>query len=299
MIRYWLFRLACVWWGWLPPKVGYALADIVGWGTYRLWHRGRRFSRISMAQALGPGAAARDIDRLAGRAMRNYCKYLVDFMRLPSQHLAHLERQVRFDGLEHLYQARESKRGVIIVGLHLGNWDMAGAMAAHIHQPITVIGDTLSPRELGQWVGRTRAGLGMRIIPKEKGARPVLEALRRGEALCLLIDGPNAREGVEVSFLGAPVLVPAGVASLALRTQAPVLTAAVARRPDNTFHGLIQPPVQFRTSGDPRQDARALTQALMASLESLVRQFPDQWYVFHQMWLDTPCSNTSPLSSPA
>lgn len=299
MIRYWLFRLSCAWWGRLPPKVGYALADMVGWGTYRLWHRGRRYSRIGMAQVLGPGASAHTVDRLAERAVRNYCKYLVDFMRLPSQRLAHLERQVRFDGLEHLYRAREAKHGVIIVGLHLGNWDMAGAMAAHIHQPITVIGDTLSPRELGQWVGRTRERLGMRIIPKEKGARPVLEALRRGEFLCLLIDGPNAREGVEVTFFGAPIQVPAGIASLSLRTQAPILTAAVSRQQDNTFCLHIQPQVKVHPSGDPRQDARALTQAVMASLEGLVRRFPDQWYVFHQMWLDTPCSNTSPLSSPA
>jgi lauroyl/myristoyl acyltransferase len=40
----------------------------------------------------------------------------------------------------------------------------------------------------------------------------------------------------------------------------------------------------FEPSGNEEEDARRLTQAIMSSLERLIRIDPTQWFIFHDMW---------------
>jgi lauroyl/myristoyl acyltransferase len=46
--------------------------------------------------------------------------------------------------------------------------------------------------------------------------------------------------------------------------------------------------LRFEKSGDEEEDVRRLTQAIMASLERLIRRDPNQWFIFHDMWDRNP-----------
>ncbi len=101
-----------------------------------------------------------------------------------------------------------------------------------------------------------------------------------------MIDCPNqtSRKGVRVKFCDRLTRVPAGAATLALRTGAKVIPCSLVQLPDKTFLGLIQPYIPFQTSGNLSQDVQDLTQHIVNSLEEFVRQYPDQWYMFRHMW---------------
>jgi lauroyl/myristoyl acyltransferase len=80
--------------------------------------------------------------------------------------------------------------------------------------------------------------------------------------------------------------VPAGPARLALRTGAAVVPAAFARaRPRQPeVVTLTDFDVQYNRTGDEAQDVTNLTQRIMWAQERFIRRYPDQWYMFREMW---------------
>lgn len=238
----------------------------------------------NMAQVLGAPANVRT-RRLARRALRNYLKYLVDFLRAPALTREEVARRMTFNQWAPFDQALADGKGAIVVGLHMGNWDLGGAMLALKGYPMTVVVDTFRNARLNLLVQGTRARLGMKTIPREDAPRRVLQALRRNEALAILMDRPAAGDsGVEVSFFGRNTVVPAGAATLALRTGARIVPAGMVRLPDDRFLGLVDRCIDYEPTGDRAADVRALTQLIMDSLARWVREYPDQWYKFQPMW---------------
>ena len=270
----------------LPSKVGYSLASIVADITYLAWPRGRNNARRNMLQVLGGEIGQSTVDRLARQSLRNYCKYLVDFVLFPRLTREELEHRIHFRGWEKIETAYQEGKGVIFVTLHFGNWDLAAAAMVLHNYPLNVIVETFKFSKLNDLVVQARRNWGMKTIPMEKAARKVVEVLRRSEMLAILIDNPTiaSERGVAVDFFDCVTKVPAGAATLALRTGAKVVTGGVVRLPDNTFVAIVDRCLDYQRSGNLEKDIEALTQRIMDSLENVVRQYPDQWYMFRRMW---------------
>jgi lauroyl/myristoyl acyltransferase len=52
---------------------------------------------------------------------------------------------------------------------------------------------------------------------------------------------------------------------------------------------IIRPYLDFRSvryepTGDEERDVRELTQQIMRSLEPVLREHPEQWYIFRRLW---------------
>jgi len=284
LIHYWLWRIGCLIWQRLPLKVGYACASFVADIVYLAWPRGRACARENMARVLGDGADARTIDRLARQSLRNYCKYLVDFIRFPLLDQQDIEGRVTFNGWRHVDEALEGGKGAIFIGLHMGNWDMAAAAISLRQYPLNAIAESLKPKKLNDIIQGIRNKWGIKVIPMEQATKGIMRALRKNEILALLIDRPQPVSGVKVEFCDGLTQVPAGAATLALRTGARVVPGGVVRLPDNTFLGWVDRYIPFQRTGDLQRDVQALTQQIMDSLEKMVRRYPDQWYMFRPMW---------------
>ncbi len=288
MIVYWLVRVCGFIWQKLPLRIGYSLASAVGdltflWWRY-FWREKYQCLQDNMQHVLGQGANRAEVSRLARQSLRNYCKYMADFFRFPALEPAEIERMVVFSGWEKIDAALARGRGVIFIGLHMGNWDVGGAALALRRYPLNVITESFKPAKLDDLVQGTRRRLGMKILPMERSARRLFRVLQENEILCLLIDRPATEGGVVVDFFGHPVSVPGGAAALALRTGARVVPAGMIRLPDNTYLALVDDGIDYRPAGQYQDDMRALTQRIMASLEAMVRKYPDQWYMFRRMW---------------
>ena len=90
-------------------------------------------------------------------------------------------------------------------------------------------------------------------------------------------------KGVAVNFGSKPAALPAGAATLALRTGAKIVPCALVRLPNNTFLGFISEHISFQPSGDLTNDVRELTQRIAHVLEGVAKQFADQWYMFRPL----------------
>ncbi len=274
----------------LPLKVAYGIASLVGDLLFFLWRRGRANAIDNMRHVLGPGVTDLEVCRTAQRSFRNYMKVLVDFVRLPRTSDEEVESRVQGEGWEHLERALEGGKGALLVGTHLGSWDLAGlALAARGHE-LYVVAERLRPPWLNRIARDWREARGIHLIFMERTLKPLFRALKRNQLVGIVVDRPLPKgEGVTVEFFDQVIPWPPGPATLALRTGAQVITGYLVRTLDGHFKGEIFPPLEFQPSGDKFEDLRWLSQKIVTLQEEVIRRYPDQWYMFRRMWPSSRC----------
>jgi lauroyl/myristoyl acyltransferase len=276
VIGSWLLRF-------VPPWVGYTLVNVLAPVVGMCWRGHYRRAWQNMAQILGPAADPGEISRRVRNVFRNYGKYIIDLLWLPQARFQELDQNFHIVGLDHIDEAMRRGNGLVLVTAHMGNWDLAGAVLAGKGYPVNVIVETLEPRRWNDRVQEIRERIGMKAIPLENGAREMFAALRSNEILGVLIDRPLDRDGVPVRFFDAETRVPEGAARLALRTGAGVVAAGIVRN-GRGFVAHVSPLIDVEPSGDRARDAQQVTQRAMEWLEDVIRRYPDQWFMFRNMW---------------
>src|SRR5436305_11447384 len=80
-----------------------------------------------MAAVLGLGVGDPIVKRLALKSMRNYLKYLVEFLELPVISTADdVVASIKFNGLHHFHDALARGKGVILASAHYGTIEIPG-----------------------------------------------------------------------------------------------------------------------------------------------------------------------------
>lgn len=281
---YWLHRLGAPLCRVLPLRICYAIAPLVAPIAFALWRDKREHAVRNMLQVLGPDADPKEARRLAARSFANYGKYLVDMLRLEGR-VKDTDRGVTLDGWEHFLKALDKGKGLIFVGGHIGNSDLAAAILARRGFPVNIIAETLQPARWDNLVRQAREAVGLAVIPARQAMLRSLRLLRKQEILAFLIDRPMDDQGIRVQFFGRTTRVPAGATALALRSGASILGAYVVRS-GNRYIAQISPEIPQPSTGDRQQDLEAFTQGIFTWLEEVIRQYPDQWFMFRPMWPD-------------
>src|SRR4051794_40086580 len=188
-------------------------------------------------------------------------------------------------GWNHIEAGLAAGRGVILALPHLGGWEWAGFWLAEVQRrPVTVVVEALEPPELFAWFAELRQAFGMNIVPLDPGAgTAVIRALKANHVICLLCDRDIGGGGVEVEFFGERTLLPAGPATLALRTGSPLIPTA-AYFEGHGHLGVCRPPIPIERQGRLREDVQRITQLVANELEALIRVAPEQWHLLQPNW---------------
>ena len=268
----------------LPLRVSYAAADFLGEVTYLFWRRVRTNLRSNTVRFLGPRASQRQIAYYSRLCIRNYLKYIVDFLRsLPSER-EEMAKRLNIEGIENLDEVLKDGNGAVLVSLHFGHWDFGATEIASRGYPVNgVVHHTCSPR-VNSFVDRLRSMSNMKTIAARDGITQMIHRLRKNEIIAMLIDKPNHGRRVKVKLCGSSTVVPTGAAVLALRTGAKIIPSGAVRLPDNTIHIILGKQISFQRTNDLNRDIQVLMQMVWHELERLVREHPEQLYVFHRLW---------------
>lgn len=230
--------------------------------------------------SLGPIGRQRQVRR----AFDSYARYWIDSFRVPDLTPEEIAGGMTAEGLEHLDAATAAGYGAILALPHLGAWDFGGAWLSGNGYPLSVVVEPVDPPELFEWFMEYRRQLGMEVIPLgPRAGRAVLRVLRSNGRVALLCDRDIGGGGVEVEFFGEHTTLPAGPATLALRTGAALLPTFVAYDGPRR-RGVIRPPLDTSRSGSMADDVARVTQDLAGELEAMIRQAPEQWHVLQPNW---------------
>jgi len=286
----------------LPEPVALGAAAAVGDGLFRVRHEHRDMVVRNLRRVLGPGVDDATMERWARRSFRAYARYWVEGARLGGTSRAEVrQRFVVDEGFDHLVAGMGAGNGVVLALPHVGSWEYGGAFLSAVGYPMTSVAERIEPPELFDHFVAERAAMGLTIVPlgAESGGT-VLRTLREGGLVGLLCDRDLTGTGVEVEFFGEKTTMPAGPATVALRTGALLLTAAVYSGPGRDHHAVVGAPIDTTRQGSFRSDVARITQEIAGRFEGLIRRAPEQWHVFQPLWpADRPATGSDDVTGGA
>jgi KDO2-lipid IV(A) lauroyltransferase len=279
--------------GALPRRLAYRLGVTLGFLAFRLW-RTKREALLANLRHVLPNASDAELRAVAQRNLVNSVKAWIDFFQVPHLPRRRLEQLLATQGEDQLEQALRLGRGVLVVSVHLGSWEIAAASWASAHGPVGLLAEQIQPRAVYERFVRIRSSMGIRVIPLARTAvREMLRLLSENRAVCVAMDRDILRTGEPFRFFDATTSIPTGAVEIALKTGAPILPAFCLRQPDDTYLAVGEPFFVIDSTGDRRRDVHAGVERLLRIFERHIRAHPDQWHVLEPLWPATP----RPLSS--
>ena len=268
----------------LPERFDVTLAQRMAVIIGRRSTTARSHLRRNLDHALRPIGHETSLEMLehfVDRAFASYGQYWAEGAKLAAIDPPEVFRRFRIaEGLEHLEDARDLGTGTVIALPHIGSWEWGGSYLNSLGMGMTAVAEDLQPPELFEWFKQKRQSIGIRIEPLDSQAGTVLlQTLKSGGVVGLLCDRDIQNNGVEVTFFGDRVTLPAGPATLALRTGATLVAAACYSGPGRDHFAVITPPIEVRREGRLRDDVTRTTQLIANELEDLIRRAPEQWHV--------------------
>ena len=277
--------------GILPRQVAIGVGQTLGLVGYHLLGKLRRTGQRNLEIAF-PEMPEHERLRILRGSFNSLGRLLGEFSQLPRATPESLRALIEYDevGLAHLREAEKKKRGVIFLTGHLGVWELHSFGWSALEYPISFLVRPLDNARIEEMIEAIRTRFGNRAIDKQSAARQSLRVLREGGTLGILSDlNTQTREGVFVPFFGKLACTTAGIATLALKTDALVIpTCAVwdPKRKRYFFHG--DPPIELIRTGDQAKDVEVNTARFAAAVERMVRLYPDQWLWIHKRWKTRP-----------
>jgi KDO2-lipid IV(A) lauroyltransferase len=261
---------------------------VIGTGSqagYLLWPTKRRWSNANFGHVAGLPPDDPRVRKLALAAYREYARYLVEVMHLERMTAEQAGSNVVQADLDHIETSwRESPGGIIFALGHVGNNEAVAAAVADRGWPVNVVADDSSFPEMFERFRRLREAWGVHVIPW-RNLREIFGGLKRREMLALLVDWGYRSDGIPVRLFGSWTTLPAGPASLAAKTNSPILPISIRRTVDGRFHVSYAPLIRVASSSPA--DLQRATQAVADALAANIGAAPHQWYSFKPMWPPT------------
>jgi KDO2-lipid IV(A) lauroyltransferase len=269
---------------WLPEKFAYSLAYSVADLLSR--RNGKSVQRLrSNLKRTNPEITSLDLDLLTIQAMRSYMRYWCDTFRFPDWSQQRINETVTVENEHLLMDAISAKTGVIVSLPHAGNWDHAGAYFCAKGVHLVTVAERLKPEKLFLKFLQYRQNMGMEVLPLDGRVLGTLaQRLRQGALVALVADRDLSRSGIDVTFFGGPSRMPAGPALLALKTQAPLITAFVSYT-DSGIH-IVFKQVLLPTEGTEEQKVVEIVQMTAKHFEEGIALNPQDWHMLQRIWID-------------
>ena len=276
----------------LDVNLAVAIAERLGWLASFKDSSARRAVTSNLRQITEHGAQSaideRVLTRWVRRSYASYGRYWAEGATLPGLTRPEVTKKITFvEGEHYLHEAMAAGNGCIVALPHIGSWEWGGAMVAAVGYPMTAVAEQLEPPELFEWFVEKRNEMGLLIEPLgAQAGKQILSVLREGGLVGLLCDRDIEGDGLEVELLDGRATVPAGPATLALRTGAAIMTGVIYSGPGDHHSILLSKPLSVERSGDGlRSDVARLTQQISDELSGLIRRAPEQWHVFSSPFL--------------
>lgn len=272
----------------VPLGAAYALAEAAGSLAYRFFPIPRNDIIANLSVVTGEPPNSPRVGSLAREAFITDAKNWVDTLRIGRVTDEEILSMVEVDNWERLVAASARGRGVIIVMLHLGNFDLVGQVLAARGYRLTVPVERVRPERLFNLLTSERRSRGLNAVPLDQAPREMVRALRAGELVAMAGDRGAGGRPVEVDLFGKPALIPRAAVSLARRTGSPVLVGVGLRREAGRYHGILFEEIPIARTADVAADDRENAQRLARVMEEAITQAPGQWLMFKRLWKRGP-----------
>jgi KDO2-lipid IV(A) lauroyltransferase len=270
----------------LPEGFALWVGRQMGNAAYYLdWdHRNVAFRNLRIA--FGQEKSEAERRSIAKRNFQHMGMMVIEFFRILGMDTEAYKRKVSEEGVEKALRLLEEKKGGLLLIGHFGNWELMGFMARVIGHPVLAVAKPIKRNvRLYGFIKRIRDKAGLHLISPENATQKVVRALSENRLVAIMIDQrAKRRSAVWVEFFGKKAPTTPGLAVMAKRSGAPVVPVFMIRDGLQKHRLLVKDPIELVLTGDMTKDVETNMQRFTRVLESMVREYPDQWVWIHRRW---------------
>lgn len=257
---------------WLPLRLHKRLAGLISAIVQLLGWRKLDIVRRNLAQAY-PEASRDRIARICRANTREMARTLLECGPAWHRGKPWFQRHiVQVRGRHHVEEPLQAGRGVLVLGGHLGNWEVS-ILYGSLTLPIAYLYKPPRSGEVDRLLTRYRSRFGGEMIATGGAAmRRAVRKLRNGQAVGMLFDQlPRGGDSVQAPFFGRPVATMTLPHRLIRATGCAVVMGHCIRVPGGWK--IRFDPVPDADHPDPQVAAAAMNRML----ERVVREAPEQY----------------------
>ena len=284
--RYWpvwfgmgFLRLACL----LPHRMALA----IGRGLGRLMHAiggSRRAVVRRNIELCFPDLSPAARDELALEHFKALGMMLIEMGLGRWASDRHLLSIMKLKGIEHVHDALDSGRGVILLSAHFTTLEIMGRVLALSMPPF----DAVYRKNRSEFMtelqrsGRERSA---ETTIEKRDIKKMVRSLRGQRAVWYAPDQSYNRKGAEIlPFFGVPALHTTATSTLARLGNAAVVPFFPRRLDDSTYELTLLPAFEDFPGDDPAADTRRYIEVL----EAHIRTCPEQYFWVHRKFKSLP-----------
>lgn len=271
-----------------PLRLWVYLGKLLGRLLYIVDSKHRRIALSNLRFALGKERTDKELRSIARRSFEDLGMRAHEWTRLKYVKRERLLKFVEVEGMENLVEARKGNSALILLGAHFGNWEYAHLFYARTVNRLNFIVRAIDNPFLEPIRARYNRDFGVNILYKQNGLRPAIKNLKNGEDLVIFVDQKAIlSEGIMVRFFDKETATIPIVSALSLKYNVSIVPMFIVRdEKDPLRHKIIFLPELKLNRDLPSQDQIIAdgTQRQNDTIESMIRQYPQQWLWLHRKW---------------
>ena len=284
----------------LSRRLLYVLADVISRVFYRFDRRGKRRAlenlRILAGKRKGqkqpwlfdPDAAAFDPSSAEDIILRRSYRNMVRTVLYAFWTCRKAEERARGTGVmsEACRRFLAEHKTAITVSGHIGCWEILSQLALLEGHRMMSVAKNIGTRGMTALLMKARKSIGQEIVPAEGAFKVLMNGLKEGRSLGLLVDQTVSpkRGGVWVRFLDRAMSVSAAPAFFAAKGKVPIVIAWSRPMKDGRYRCEMIESIR----ADEARDIRATTQRCTKALERIVRRHPSCWVLNYNFFSCRP-----------
>lgn len=189
-----------------------------------------------------------------------------------------VSRRIEFADTSILDRALEEGKGIILVTVHIGNWELAAQYLGHRGYSMNVVAGVQMNRFLTGAVKRAKERQGIRVFNPEHSYRKLFKALSSNGLVALLLDGDIFRGGTEIEIFSKRTMMPRGAVRLSARSGAPLIGGFCRRVGRERYRIHLEHIISAEESR--RAPEEEMQKKLYRRIEDYISSNSDQWCIF-------------------
>ena len=211
----------------------------------------------------------------------NYGRIFAEYPFIKNFRNGKLEKYIQVDGKQYLDEIKSKNKKVVFISGHFNNFELMAMMIEKSGIDLSAIYRPLNNIFLNKIMEkiRTKHICKKQIKKGRSGTREIIENLRKGSSIALMID-QRVREGSKVNFFGSLATTTTIPAQLVKKYKCDLVPIYIERRSKFHFKMYVSKPIKVGES----KTTEEITQFLNTVLEQMIIKNPLQWIWTHDRW---------------
>jgi len=268
----------------LPAAVALGVGRFLGTLAYYFDVKHRTLVYTNLKIAFAQTRTPHQLRMISKKCFQSFGQNVIELLRLPLLNTRLFNEYVKIEGKEHVDQAVAQGKGVILLAMHSGSWELASLSSAMLGHPYKVIVKPQTRfKRLGELLNSYRECNGSVLVERGLGMRAFIQGLKNNEVIGMVVD-QGGKDGELVPLFNRQASMSVGAIRTALKMGVPVCFAVIVREKGPRHRLIIEPPMQIEQSGNMDKDVLVNLAKVAQRMEHYIREYPHEYMWFYKIW---------------